>query len=505
LIRKGEEGHSLFIIAKGNVLFTLPTDDGNELPTRMLAEGELFGEFALVYETQRTASAVAETDCTVLELTRDRYNQVKDTKFMQPLENRVKVICQMLVSDGLKRVAFLQDVPEETLDLVAHLFRFEELPAGTTIFREGEAADKFYVVFQGELVVSKKDELGFDNELGRIKAGMNFGDKALLSQKLRTATITTMSSCQLFSLNKEQFRKFLDAVPELNDEMVEKLNSFNLVQGITQQIPIFRSLSQKGEQLLSLLSSYTQFKAKKTILKQGENIPRCLFVILKGEVDVFVDGKRVRTLQPGDYFGEVLLVSNTAEHSATVKTKTGCWCLVIEQKAFESVFLDEPQLFAEIQLRVLGKDTPLEAVLRHPKAVGVLETFLEKEWAHENVEFWEAVTRLENLGERKIKKAVLRALKVDIDAVVQKKKKMLEDSANEIFEKYVKPGAPNEINISGTVRKEIEDEIDSADYSYDMFAKAKLEIQKMVEADNFNRFRISPEFGELLSTIGQYA
>mmetsp|Transcript_1987 Transcript_1987/g.2550 ORF Transcript_1987/g.2550 Transcript_1987/m.2550 type:complete len:83 (+) Transcript_1987:237-485(+) len=82
---------------------------------------------------------------------------------------------------------------------------------------------------------------------------------------------------------------------------------------------------------------------------------------------------------------------------------------------------------------------------------------------------------------------------------------MLEDSANEIFEKYVKPGAPNEINISGTVRKEIEDEIDSADYSYDMFAKAKLEIQKMVEADNFNRFRISPEFGELLSTIGQYA
>mmetsp|Transcript_16020 Transcript_16020/g.19442 ORF Transcript_16020/g.19442 Transcript_16020/m.19442 type:complete len:562 (+) Transcript_16020:206-1891(+) len=504
IIKKGEKGTSLFMIAEGSVLFTLPADDGNELPTRMLSSGEIFGEFALVYDTERTANAVAETDCTVLELSREKYLEAKGSKYMQPLEDRVKIICSMLLSDGLKRIAFLQDVPEETLDMVGHLFRFEEVPERTTVFKEGDTPDKFYIVFQGELVVTKKDDLGFHNELGRISDGMNFGDKALISQSERSATVTTMTPCQFFTLTKEDFTKFRKAVPQLNDEMIEKMNSFNLAQGITKTVPIFSSLSQKGEQLLGLLSRYQQYKPKSSILTQGESEPRNLFIILKGSADVFIDKKRVNTLSEGDYFGEVSLVAQQHAHSATVKTKSGCWCLIVSQNAFENIFLDEPQLYAEIKLRVLGSKSPLETVLLHPKAAESLGNFLEKEWAVENVEFWEAVNHLENLGNRKIKKIVLKCLNEDIDAVIDKKRRMLEDRANKIFESFIKPHSDKEINISSDCRKALVQRIDEANYSYDMFQDAKQEIYAMVEADNYSRYLASDEFKELISEIGQY-
>jgi CRP-like cAMP-binding protein len=50
------------------------------------------------------------------------------------------------------------------------------------------------------------------------------------------------------------------------------------------------------------------------------------FVVESGSADVFVDGKKIRTLGPGDYFGEVALLAESTR-TATITSDAGmiCW------------------------------------------------------------------------------------------------------------------------------------------------------------------------------------
>jgi voltage-gated potassium channel len=50
----------------------------------------------------------------------------------------------------------------------------------------------------------------------RLTKGQYFGEIALLRDTVRTATVTTLSECQLLSLDVADFRRLLDSNPGLN-------------------------------------------------------------------------------------------------------------------------------------------------------------------------------------------------------------------------------------------------------------------------------------------------
>jgi signal transduction histidine kinase len=63
IIRKGEEGDAVFIIAKGKVR----VHDGNHILAR-LETGKVFGEYALIDQRTRSASVTADENCLLLRL-----------------------------------------------------------------------------------------------------------------------------------------------------------------------------------------------------------------------------------------------------------------------------------------------------------------------------------------------------------------------------------------------------------------------------------------------------
>lgn len=63
IIRKGEEGDAVFIIASGKVR----VHDGNHVLARLVA-GQVFGEYALIDQRTRSASVTAEESCLLLRL-----------------------------------------------------------------------------------------------------------------------------------------------------------------------------------------------------------------------------------------------------------------------------------------------------------------------------------------------------------------------------------------------------------------------------------------------------
>ena len=95
----------------------------------------------------------------------------------------------------LRAVDILDALPEATLERLALSLQEVRLPAGSSVIREGESGDLFYMIREGEVEVAGRT-------LGR---GDSFGEIALLRDVPRTASVTAISNVVLYALERDVF------------------------------------------------------------------------------------------------------------------------------------------------------------------------------------------------------------------------------------------------------------------------------------------------------------
>ncbi len=71
----GDVGNDFFIVQHGNVGLTYPDENGKEMVLASLGPGQFFGEISLLDDGPRTATARAQSDCTLLALGRAQFLQ----------------------------------------------------------------------------------------------------------------------------------------------------------------------------------------------------------------------------------------------------------------------------------------------------------------------------------------------------------------------------------------------------------------------------------------------
>lgn len=90
----------------------------------------------------------------------------------------------------LSSVSVLKDLPLIVLNKISDLLKREYFPSGSTIIRQGDPGDKFYIIRSGSVNVIKNEEEGSGQRLvGILKRGAYFGEQALLHQDKRLASI----------------------------------------------------------------------------------------------------------------------------------------------------------------------------------------------------------------------------------------------------------------------------------------------------------------------------
>jgi CRP-like cAMP-binding protein len=123
------------------------------------------------------------------------------------------------VVDALARVPLLSGLDRRHLEKLAKDFSERTFPAGSVVVREGdEHGIGFFVVADGEAVASVDGK-----EVARLGPGSHFGEVALISDRVRTATVTASTELHCYVMTLWDFRSFVKGDADVAWKLLEQL------------------------------------------------------------------------------------------------------------------------------------------------------------------------------------------------------------------------------------------------------------------------------------------
>jgi CRP/FNR family transcriptional regulator, cyclic AMP receptor protein len=118
----------------------------------------------------------------------------------------------------IKRVPLFSHCSKKELGLVAQIADEIDLPEGKTLMREGDRGREFFVLVEGSADVRRRNR-----KVNTLGGGDFFGEIALVSQRPRTATVTTSSPVRALVVTEQSFRSLLDRAPDVQRKVLQAL------------------------------------------------------------------------------------------------------------------------------------------------------------------------------------------------------------------------------------------------------------------------------------------
>ncbi len=231
IIRQNDYTNDFLIIAAGRVeLWKRPEQLATEARIAELTAGNFFGEMSLISGRRRTATAKAVGRTLLIEIPRKAI-----LKLLASAPRARALVDQAFLLRAFGGYLF-PGVPEAQLGELVDRATVETTGKDAVVFREGDAADAFYLIRNGMVKISKKSG---EKEvvLSYLVAGNFFGEAALFSESLRTATVSTIFPSDLIRLSKDDFDRFLAAHPELREAPLRKLEERRIAGFIAEATP----------------------------------------------------------------------------------------------------------------------------------------------------------------------------------------------------------------------------------------------------------------------------
>ncbi|MFZ5870413.1 MAG: Crp/Fnr family transcriptional regulator [Actinomycetota bacterium] len=111
---------------------------------------------------------------------------------------------------------------EQAAALLASMTRVE-LRRGQTLFTEGDAGDRLFVITSGKIKLGRTSADGRENLLAVLGPGEMFGELSLFDPGPRTATGTAVSDATLVALGHEDLRAWLSTRPDVAQHLLRAL------------------------------------------------------------------------------------------------------------------------------------------------------------------------------------------------------------------------------------------------------------------------------------------
>eukprot|EP00924_Labyrinthula_sp_SR-Ha-C_P009733 snap_masked-scaffold_22-processed-gene-4.17-mRNA-1 protein AED:1.00 eAED:1.00 QI:0/-1/0/0/-1/1/1/0/693 len=427
---------------------------------------------------------------------------------------------------------------------IRQLLRFERLTAGTLLTKENALVNLSYILISGKAALTYTDKNGLPVKLKVFSPKNGSHDiflgvlSAIAGEKCLVNTIVLEPSVA-FVFEKHELKALFHFLPDQFSLYRARASRLKHMENLAKESLVLKNMGKEKRTLLNSLIEGRIYKSGRVILKAGKkNEKERVYFIVSGECTVVIEkkmqGKRsilkrvpsrisrnqnIRKLIAGEYFGELSVLSGLP-CTATVYVSKRCKkakILFIEKETFVNLVCKKQYCLAEFYLRAFGKEIPVKYLLYSRALEETLINHTKEEYSDENVLFYQAVQSLQHLNNTAklfIKEEMCSLTKVEYKTILQghglsKQEadeiimKRLKLKCKHIWENFVAPGSPHEVNLPYIERKEVEENLNKENF-IDLFEQSSRSILVLLETDVLTRFRRSENFENELENLNIY-
>jgi CRP/FNR family cyclic AMP-dependent transcriptional regulator len=143
-----------------------------------------------------------------------------------------KMILMSLDMDLLRKTDLFKGLSKEELGKITGISAKENFPVNQPIFAEGEKGDKFYLILNGEVRISKLIAGVGEEALKVLTKGDYFGEMSLIDDEPRSAhAIANSAGVDLMVIDRHDFSKLLSEDKELAYKLL-----WSMVRTLSQRL-----------------------------------------------------------------------------------------------------------------------------------------------------------------------------------------------------------------------------------------------------------------------------
>jgi CRP-like cAMP-binding protein len=241
----------------------------------------------------------------------------------------------------LARVPFLVGLNGPALLAIASHLREERAAADMAVVTIGEPGDRFYLVRSGRLEALAAD----GTVLGSIGPGEGFGELALLDHRPRNATVRATEDCELWSLDRGHFERWVRE----RYEIAARIRASAEDRAALAALPFFKGLEpQELDRILPRMVT-VRVPAGEAVFREGDPGDR-YYVIRGGEAELSAGGQAISRIGRGAGFGDLALLFGRPR-SATVTAITDLELAALGRNEFAWLVKTSGETMGEFRAR----------------------------------------------------------------------------------------------------------------------------------------------------------
>jgi CRP/FNR family transcriptional regulator, cyclic AMP receptor protein len=122
--------------------------------------------------------------------------------------------------DLLGRVPLFAELSRDELERIADVAIPRSFPKGVRVFHEGDTSDACYIVRDGDLRVTREHSDGRAIALATLGPGDFFGELAMLDGGTRSASVETITNCELLGVPASDIRRVISTHGDIAAKLI---------------------------------------------------------------------------------------------------------------------------------------------------------------------------------------------------------------------------------------------------------------------------------------------
>lgn len=120
----------------------------------------------------------------------------------------------------LESIPLFQEISPQSLQRLALLCQEEPFQQGEIIFKEGQRGDKFFIIVEGAIQLTKEIEGIGEEQLAVLREGAYFGEMALIDEAPRSADARATDPSRLVVIRKSDLEEMMFRDPQFAQEIL---------------------------------------------------------------------------------------------------------------------------------------------------------------------------------------------------------------------------------------------------------------------------------------------